>query len=182
MNPGASPLQSTITPACEYPGLPKNTCTAPVTASGLVGDTLPVVTAPPVVAPRPVAYIVNGSSRVAGLFLFTYCPFAWNSANCPVLSTNTAGAYFATVTFSDVDAARFAIERTTSGYVPAAVPGGICALICCGLVSSSGSATLFHVTHVPPIIRGSGVEAGVARVPKFCPKMESSPFGATPAV
>src|ERR1700722_9672265 len=179
MNPGASPLHSTITPACEYPGSPKTTCTGALTASGLVGDTLPAVTAPPVVAPRPVAYIVNGSSRVAGLCWFTYCPFAWNSASWPVLSTNTAGAYFATVTFSDVDSARFAIERTTNGYVPAAVPGGICALICVGLVSSSGSATLFSVTQVPPKISGSGVAAGVASVPKFEPKIESSPFGAT---
>src|SRR5580658_5541055 len=130
MNPGARPLQFTITPACEYPGSPKYTATGALTASGLVGDTLP-----PVTAPKPVAYIVNCSSRVAGLSLFTYCPLEWKIAAWPLLLTNTAGAYLATVTFSDADSARFAMERTTTGYVPAAVPGGICALIWSGLVS-----------------------------------------------
>src|ERR1700693_3799497 len=69
--------------------------------------------------------------------------------------TAAAGA-FDTATWLDADAAWFAMDLTTSGYVPAVVAGGICALICPGLVMNSGSATLFSGTQVPPRISGRG--------------------------
>ena len=160
-------------------GLPKNTSTAPVTASGLDGEGAPAVTAPPVVGPSPTAYNTSGSSRLAGWSLFTSFPSAWNNASCPVLSTRTARAYLETVSDCEADAACLAIERTTREYVPGARFGGIWALICPELVISSGSATLLSVTQEPPRISGSGVEPATALSPRFWPNTESQPFGAT---
>src|ERR1700688_1796656 len=96
-------------------GLPKNTSTPLATARGLDGDGTPAATGPPVVGPRPRAYIVRGSSRLAGLSLFTKWPSWWNNANWPLVSTRTAGAALETASVWDADGACLAIECTTSG-------------------------------------------------------------------
>src|ERR1700738_1415693 len=102
-------------PACLKLGLPKKTSTAPVTASGLDGDGAPAVTGPPVVGPRPTAYMVRCSSRLAGLSLFPKLPSACTRAIWPAVGTRTAGAYLETVSCCDTDAACLAIDRTMRG-------------------------------------------------------------------
>ena len=92
---------------------------------------------------------------------------------------NTAGAYLATVTLTDADAACPVSDRTTSGYRPAASVGGSCALICVGEVASSESGVLFSVTQAPPSTVGSGELAAVAADARFEPKIEIRPPGAT---
>ncbi len=92
---------------------------------------------------------------------------------------NTAGAYFATVTLMEADAACPVSERTTSGYRPAASVGGSCALICVGEVASSESGVLLSVTQAPPSSVGSGELAAVAADARFEPKIEIRPPGAT---
>ena len=92
---------------------------------------------------------------------------------------NTAGAYFDTVTLTEVDAACPVSERTTSGYRPAASVGGSCALICVGEVASSESGVLFSVTQAPPSSVGRGELAAVAADARLEPKIEIRPPGAT---
>src|ERR1700722_18188899 len=97
----------------------------------------------------------------------------------PVLgSTITAGAYFEIVTVWDADSVLLAIERTTSGYFPAARVGGIWALICPAEVSNSGSGLLFKVTQTPPRIFGNGLELDESDAARFVPMMAAMPSGA----
>jgi hypothetical protein len=55
-------------------------------------------------------------------------------------STLTAGAYLETVMVCDVEAVLLSMERMTSGYLPAARPGGTWKLIWPAEVSSSRRA------------------------------------------
>src|ERR1017187_1291122 len=90
----------------------------------------------------------------------------------PVESVKTAGAYFATVTVSEVaDAAWLVIEWTTRGYFPAARVVGIWALIWPAAVASRGIATLFNVTQVPPRTVGNGVVEEAAWDARLLPKI-----------
>src|ERR1039458_5259378 len=88
-----------------------------------------------------------------------------------------AGAYLATVTVALLEASWLAMERTTSGYLPAASVGGNCALIWLGKPASSGSGLLLRVTQVPPRTVGSGVPGAVAAEARRCPKIETNQIG-----
>src|SRR5215831_1553392 len=165
-------------PASLISGLPKYTFTGAVTASGLEGDGIPAVTFPPVVVPNPVAYIVSFSSRLPGLSLLTRLPSACRISG-PSASTNTAGAYFATVRVAAADAPCPVNDLTTTGYFPAASVGGSWALIWPADFASNGSGALLSVTQAPPSVVGRGVVFADAVVPRFRPMMEIKPFGAT---
>ena len=122
--------------------------------------------------------MVSGSSRWPGLYRSSRVPSWWKIAG-PSASTKTAGAYLATVTVALLEAAWLAMERTTSGYLPAASVGGNWALIWPGELASSGRGELLSVTQVPPRTDGSGVLAAEAAEASRCPKMETNPPEAT---
>src|SRR5260370_40983099 len=91
---------------------------------------------------------------------------------------NTAGAYLDIVTVTEDEAVCPVIDRTTSGYRPAATVGGSCALICGGEVARRGSGVLLSVTQGPPSRVGSGELAGGAAEARLAAKMETKPRGA----
>ncbi len=124
---------------------------AQIGASGLAGAACPVATDTPGVGPMPIPKIIKRSSRVAGLSGVTMLPSRENGRPCSTLPIRTAGAYLAMATVVAEEALLFVMECTTNGYLPAAIPTGISALIWpfCPRYAS-GIGVLFSVAQVPP--------------------------------